>query len=195
MAVAVAKLILASASPRRRELLIEAGYQFQVVPSTVDEEVFLTEGINSVQYAEKLALAKALDVAQSYPESLVLGADTVVDLDGLLIGKPADAAEAEQITRQLFSRPHKVVTGVAIVKKSAQLEIVTSDVTTVFPRELTSQQIKEHIESGQWKGRAGAYGIKEQGDEFVDRIEGSLTNVMGFPMEIVRHLLAKYLEK
>ncbi len=181
--------ILASASPRRKQLLAEAGYQFMVVRPDIDESAFPIEGIKACEYAERLALAKAKNVAEKYPDSLVIGADTVVDFQGQIIGKPIDAKDAEQITKKLFSRPHKVITGIAIVRLRDGIELSESDTTTVYPQRLTSEQITEHIESESWRDKAGAYAIKENGDEFVERIEGSLTNVMGLPMELLQRLL------
>jgi septum formation protein len=180
-------IILASASERRRQLLAEAGYKFTVVISKVDESSFSTDGISPVEYAKKLALAKAKDVAGRFPDSLVVGADTVVDFDGKIIGKAGDAREAEAITRMLFSKPHKVITGLAIVCVSRDIEIVEADTTVVYPRKLTDSQIAEHIKSGIWRDKAGAYSIRDN-DPFVDHIEGSLTNVMGMPMELFCHL-------
>jgi septum formation protein len=181
-------IILASASPRRRQLLAEAGYEFTTVCPDIDESVFADELSSPRECAERLALAKARSVAEKYPQCLVIGADTVADFEGEIIGKPGDAKEAEEITRKLFSRPHKVITAVAIVRVSEGAEIVESDSTTVYPRKLSDKQIAEHIRSGSWKGKAGAYAIKEA-DEFVERIEGSLTNVMGLPIELVQRLL------
>ena len=181
-------MILASASPRRQELLAEAGYKFKVVVSNVDESVFPTVGISSVEYSKQLAFAKANDVAQKFPDSIVVGADTVVDFDGEIIGKPIDEKHAEEITRKLFSKPHKVITGLALICKSRNLKIVEADTTAVYPRKLTDAQIAEHIKSGIWCGKAGAYSIRDN-DPFVDHIDGSLTNVMGMPMELFKKLL------
>jgi len=185
------EFILASASPRRKLLLERAGYRFEVIPSEVDEEAFDGAAMDAAETARQLALAKALDVAAGHPARLVLGADTVVDLDGRKIGKPADAEEAEAITRALFSRPHKVITGVALVCMDRGIEIAETDTTIVYPKMLTEAQIAEHIVGGNWKGKAGAYGIQESGDAFVERIEGSFTNVMGLPMERVELLLSE----
>ncbi|MBN2271226.1 MAG: septum formation protein Maf [Sedimentisphaerales bacterium] len=171
--------------------MAEAGYDFRFVLPAVDESAFVAEGIEAGEYAKRLALAKAKSLAKRFCDSLVVGADTVVDFDGELIGKPADAKEAERITVKLFSTPHKVVTGVAIVRLSDGTELVESDSTTVYPRNLTPQQIAEHIAGGTWRDKAGAYAIQETGDQFVERIEGSLTNVMGLPMELLRRMLSK----
>jgi len=181
--------ILASASPRRKQLLAEAGYKFTVVRPDIDESTIASEGISAEGYAERLALAKAKNVAQKYPDCLVIGADTVVDSQGQIIGKPTDEKDAERITKKLFSRPHKVITGIAIVRLCDGIELSQSDTTVVYPKRLTSEQIAEHIKSQSWRDKAGAYAIKENGDEFVERIEGSLTNVMGLPMELLQRLL------
>src|SRR3990172_8735050 len=156
--------ILASASPRRRGLLAEAGYDFQVVVPDVDESAFVAEGIEAGEYAKRLALAKARSVAERFRDSLVVGADTVVDFDGEVIGKPADAKEAEQITVKLFSAPHRVVTGVAIVRLSDGTELVESDSTIVYPRRMTPEQIAEHIAGGTWRGKAGACALAGERD-------------------------------
>ena len=184
-----AQFILASASPRRRDLLTRAGYTFDIVVPDVDESAFSSAGHSSTRLTEVLALAKARNVAPRYPNRLVIGADTIVDSHGEIIGKPADAADAERITRKLFSSPHQVITGLALVRLHDGLEIVQSDVTTVYPKSLTEQQIAQHIASRGWEGKAGAYGIQETGDEFVDHIDGSPTNVMGLPMELLQRLL------
>jgi len=183
--------ILASASPRRKILLEKADYQFEIIVSDVDESLFSTEGVTSTEHTMELALAKAKDVAKDYPSRLVMGADTVVDFDGLIIGKPQDAAHAEEITRMLFSAPHKVITGVALVCIDAGIEAVEAATTIVYPRTLTEEQILDHIKNGKWQGKAGAYGIQETGDDFVDRIEGSFTNVIGLPMELVEQMLSE----
>jgi septum formation protein len=170
-------------------LLADAGYEFSVVIPDIDESRIGAEGLSPVEYAEHLAQAKAASVADKFPEALVIGADTVVDFAGQIIGKPADAHDAEQITRKLFGAAHKVVTGVAIIRRVDHLEIVASDTTTVYPSKMSDEQLAEHIRGGSWRDKAGAYAIQETGDRFVERIEGSLTNVMGLPMELLARLL------
>jgi septum formation protein len=184
-------IILASRSPRRKQLLAETGYKFTTVNPDIDESTFTAEGISPCEYAKRLALAKARSVGEKFPDYLVIGADTVADFGGEIIGKAGNAKEAGEITRRLFSRPHKVITAVAIVRIDDGTEIVESDSTTVYPKKLTESQIAEHIKGGSWQGKAGAYAISEQ-DEFVERIEGSLTNVMGLPMELLHRLLKRF---
>jgi septum formation protein len=185
----LASIILASASPRRQQLLTQAGYKFTVVPADIDENAISAKGISSAEYTKRLALAKAEKVAQQFPNSLVIGSDTIVDFEGEIIGKAVDEKHAEEITRKLFSRPHKVITGIAIVRLSDNTRIVESDTTVVYPKKMNDKQIARHIERGNWRDKAGAYAIQETGDEFVEKIDGSLTNVMGFPMELVGRLL------
>jgi septum formation protein len=187
-------VILASASPRRKQLLTEAGYKFTIVSPDIDESAFSTKDIEACEYAKRLALAKAKNVAEKHPDRLVVAADTIADFEGEIIGKPADRTDAEQITKKLFSKPHKVITGIAIVRLCDSIEINQSDTTTIYPKKLTAGKIAEHIKSDTWRDKAGAYAIQENGDEFIERIEGSLTNVMGLPMELLKRLLKTLIE-
>jgi len=187
-------IILASSSPRRKELLSDAGYEFNVVAADINESSLGAEHLEPCKYAKKLALAKAKTVAAKYPDSLVIGADTIVDFHGQIIGKPANAEDAERITRKLFSKPHKVITAVALVRSSDNTEIVKSDITEVYPKKMTNEQLTEHIKSESWRDKAGAYAIQENGDEFLEKIEGSLTNVMGLPMELLQQLLRGFVD-
>ncbi len=184
------KIILASASPRRKDLMQKAGYEFDIIISGVDESKFPIDGISSVEYAKMLAFEKAKDVAQENPDAIIIGADTIADFDGKIIGKPKDKADAERITRMLFSKPHKIITGLAIICINDNTEIIESDTTIVYPRKMSEQQIAEHIKGRTWEDKAGAYAIQETGDQFVEKIDGSLTNVMGLPMELLERLLA-----
>jgi septum formation protein len=172
----------------------KAGYEFTVVVSKINEDDFTPSDFTTAEYAEHLALAKAMDIAENYPNAVVIGADTIADFDGQIIGKPKNDKDAEQITKKLFSKPHKIITGLAIIRLSENLQLVESDTTIVHPRKMNEQQIAEHIEGGTWKGKAGAYAIQETGDEFVEKIEGSLTNVMGLPMELLQKMLIQFCE-
>jgi septum formation protein len=186
-------IILASVSPRRKELLTEAGYIFTVVAPDINESAFGAERIGPCDYTKRLALAKARSVAGDFRNGLVIAADTVVDFEGEIIGKPADAREAEEITRKLFSKPHRVVTAVAIVRLEDGVELVESDTTTVYPKKMNEEQMAEHIRSGSWRDKAGAYAIQEEGDKFIEKIDGSLTNVIGLPMELLERMLREVL--
>ena len=185
------QFILASKSPRRRELLKKAGYKFEVAEPLINERDFVAEQISPCEYAKRLAIAKAMSIAQKFQDKFVVGADTIVDFDGRIVGKAADAAQAEKIVRMLFSAPHRVITGLAIICKKKSIEIADRDTTIVYPRPMTEEQLAEHISSGVWQDKAGAYAIQENGDRFVEKIEGSFTNVMGMPMELFERLLKK----
>ncbi len=183
-------LILASQSLRRRQLLEQAGYAFEVIPSQVDESTFDPTGTSPAEYACRLAQAKALDVSQDYPDRWVLGADTLIDFHGEVIGKPVDYADAERITRKIFSAPHRVITGLALVHCTRQVERMGSDVTMIYPRSWDEAQLQAHLASGTWQDKAGAYAIQETGDALIERWEGSLSNVIGLPMEMLAQWLA-----
>lgn len=185
------KFILASASPRRKELLTQAGYSFDVVVSNIDERLFDSDGLSPTDYAGVLAMAKAQDVSRKFPNKIVVGADTIADFDGQIIGKADDEAHAAEITGKLFSAPHKIITALAMVSESRELKILDCDITIVYPKVVSQAKIAEYLTSGQWKGRAGAYGIKEKDDPFVERIEGSLTNVMGLGMEMFEKMFSE----
>jgi len=182
------QFVLASASARRKKLLKDASYRFVVEVSDFDE-ASVPVCPDAGRYAEKLALGKAMSVANKHPSDIVLGADTICECGGEIIGKPRDRRDAERITRKLFSQPHRTITGIAIVRLEDPLEIVMHDVTVVYPKQMTEEQIAAHLAGGTWEGKAGAYAIQETGDEFVEWLDGSLSNVVGLPMELLEKTL------
>ncbi|MHC5075863.1 MAG: Maf family protein [Planctomycetota bacterium] len=182
------RLILASSSPRRKELLQEAGYKFTVKMPNVDEAAFAKANFTPVEHAEQLALAKANSIAEDCPDALIIGADTVVDLKGQVIGKPKDTEDARRILKKLSASAHKVITGLALICSSNNIKIVKSEITTIYPRKMTDNQINKVIKSGVWQNKSGACSIEDFG-EFVEKTEGSLTNVMGLPMELLQKTL------
>ena len=184
------KIILASASPRRSDLLQDAGIKFDVIPSSINEQEYTLEGMSAVEYTRILAKAKALDVAIKNPNRIVIGADCVVSMAGKIIGKPADAAEAEKMIRMLFSDTHEVITSVSFIAINNGIELLETESTLIYPNALTDKQIADYIATGAWKGKAGGYGIQDpETDAFIDDYEGSYTNVMGMPMELVEEVL------
>lgn len=181
-------LILASASPRRRELLIKAGYEFTVCPPVLEEPNHLPTGLSPASYAESLAYFKARGVAEANPDARVLGADTVVAVGEDVLGKPVDADDARRMLRELSHNRHTVITGVALVGPGEQ-RVITADVTYVTMRPMSQQDIEDYIASGEWDGKAGAYAIQETADRFIVKLEGSFSNVVGLPMELLVRLL------
>jgi septum formation protein len=178
------KLILASASPRRKTLLGATGLAFEIVESRVDEVRNARE--NASDFALRMAREKALEVSIRFPEALVIGADTIVDCDGQILGKPADGAAARGMLLMLSGNTHTVVTAFAIARAGAILESmpVTSRVTF---RALAPDEIAAYVASGDPLDKAGAYGIQDAGAGFIERVEGARDNVMGLP---VREVLA-----
>jgi septum formation protein len=184
------ELILASASPRRRELLIRAGYDFIVQAPALDEPNHLPVGLPPASYAESLAYFKARSVAEANPDAMVLGADTVVALGNDILGKPADADDARRMLKDLSHNRHAVITGVALLGPGDQ-RIIAADVTYVTMRPMGEREIEDYIASGEWQGKAGAYAIQETADKFIVKLEGSFSNVVGLPMELLARLLSR----
>ncbi len=170
-------LILASASPRRRRLLAQVGLEFEVEPSAIKEDF---TGHVPALAARSLAKAKAKAVQARRPGAVVIGADTVVVKDGVVLGKPRDHAEAESMLRRLSGSAHQVITGVAVM--DGQAEYVDHEVTTVWFRELDEEEIREYVASGEPMDKAGAYAIQGLGAVLVARIEGDYYNVVGLPL-------------
>ena len=181
------RLILASESPRRRQLLEEAGYVFDVEPAGVDEQAIPPRLLPS-EVALHLARQKADIVSARHPDAVVLGADTVVAFGDQLIGKPHDAADALRMLRLLSGTTHMVITGIAVRHASTGHAAETRVMSAVRVRVLTAREIDDYIASGEWQGKAGGYGIQDP-DPFVTRMTGSHSNIVGLPMEATRRLL------
>ena len=186
--ISVFRLILASNSPRRRELLRNAGFQFDVRPSGIEENRL--PGESPEDFARRLARDKARDVARkSAPGSLVLGADTVVAINGEILEKPVDAADAARMLRMLSGQTHRVITGVCLVRVPEAVLAWTHETTLVTFRNLTEEEIGSYIESGEPFDKAGGYGIQGLASRFVPRIEGCYFNVVGLPIPLVYEIL------
>ena len=179
------RLVLASRSPRRADLLTRAGYDFEVAPADIDERLLADE--TPAAHVRRLARQKVAHVARDHPESIVLGADTVVVTDGVVLGKPADDGDAARMLGRLAGRTHEVLTGVALHTGNDQQCDV--EATRVTFRELTGEEIAWYVGSGEPAGKAGAYAIQGRASRFVTRIEGSYTNVVGLPVSLVDRLL------
>jgi septum formation protein len=182
------RLILASASPRRADLLAAAGLPFEVMPVEIDERVL--GGESPVDYVSRLALAKAREVARRNPGTLVLGADTAVVVDERILGKPVDAAEAVQTLRMLSGRTHDVLTGVAICLDRREAREVAR--TRVRFLQLSPEEITWYVASGEPYDKAGAYAVQGLASRFVESINGSYSNVVGLPVAAAYRLLQQF---
>ena len=184
------KLILASNSPRRRELLRQAGYRFEVRPPPIEDRG-VTGAPSPGALVESLAYLKAMASVDAHrmAEGLVLAADTVVVLAGRIIGKPADEADARRILSELSGSEHRVLTGMALVDVAERHRLLAHDATRIRMRRITPAEIDTYVASGEAMGKAGAYALQETGDRYVEAIEGSLTNVVGLPMELLERMI------
>ncbi len=176
------QIILASASARRAQILSQVGFDFKIVPSRVQETF---NGEPPEAQAVTLAREKALDVAEDYGNSLVLAADTIVALDGKVLGKPESPAEAREMLHFLSGRMHEVFTGFAIVQKNARRERSRVERTRVRFRPLRDDEIDAYIETGTCFDKAGSYGIQDVSAVFCDYLEGDFYNVVGLPIASV----------
>ncbi|HVU28073.1 MAG TPA: Maf family protein [Verrucomicrobiae bacterium] len=185
-------LILASASPRRAELLRQLKVDFQIVPSDA-EEVF-DENLSPLELCQLNAHRKARAVAKKIPDALVLGADTLVFLETKIFGKPRDLAEAKNMLSQLQANTHQVITGVSLIHLRAHREKLFAVSTDVTFRALDEKQIADYLAQINPLDKAGAYAIQEHGDEIVAEISGSFNNVVGLPLEKLKSKLDAWLK-
>jgi septum formation protein len=200
-------IILASGSPRRRELLHEAGYSFTVVPPTEDVECGVCSESGPAGLVAELAYRKAAAIARQLsqwpisspqPPTIILAADTVAECDGFILGKPRDESDARAMLTQLSGRDHRVLTGVCLIRLPRPLgegqgegqPVIRVAVTKLRMDRLTDQQLDEYIASGQWEGKAGAFGYQDRLG-WVHIAEGSESNVVGLPMELLTEMLSE----
>jgi septum formation protein len=180
-------LILASASPRREELLRQLNLEFQILPAHVEE--IAHEHLSPFEICQLNAYRKARAIAKKNPDALVLGADTLVFLDGDIFGKPRDLADAEKMLLRLQGRTHQVVTGVCLMQLRAHRERIFAVSTDVTFLPFDAKQIRDYLSKINPLDKAGAYSIQEHGEKIVAEISGSYSNVVGLPLERVREEL------
>jgi septum formation protein len=186
-------LVLASASPRRQELLRNAGIAFTVQASGIDETALAGESPR--RCAERLAREKARAISRIRPEDYVLGADTIVVVDKEMLGKPCDASDAARMLRMLSGRRHEVITGVCLIRPvaggqwSVASEIVRSERTLVTMEALSDEEILDYVATGEPMDKAGGYAIQGIASRWIPRIEGDYSNVMGLPVSLVYRML------
>lgn len=186
-------LVLASTSPRRIELLRKAGYRFEAVAPPLEEPPPPRRVVAPDHWSESVAYFKAASVAAEHAAAAtILAADTIAIVNGEIIGKPADRDHAREILRRLSGTVHRVVTGLALLRPADGRRVLDRDSTSVHVRTLSDQEIDEYLDTHEWMGKAGAYGIQDQGDRFVVRIDGSFSNVVGLPLERLDALFRRW---
>ena len=181
------KLVLASRSPRRMELLKEIHPQFEVAPSSIDEVIDI--GFRPEENARYIARAKAESIAPNFPGFWVIGADTLVSMDDEIFQKPEDEKDAERILKRLSGREHMVVTGICVVGPKKTLDKTVTSKVKIKP--LTEKEIKDYIATGEPMDKAGAYAIQGKGSFMVRSFSGSKTNIIGLPLDELQTLLKK----
>ncbi|MCG3130685.1 MAG: Septum formation protein Maf [Phycisphaerae bacterium] len=186
------ELILASGSPRRAQILRDLGLQFRVVPSPIEEPLGFSRPMSPAELAQALSVFKAEAVAGSVRDGLILAADTVAAKDGEVFGKPSDRGDARRILQALSGTRHEVHTGMTLLDVRTGRRDTRVDTTVVVMRPLRADEIESYLESEAWIGKAGAYGIQDHGDAFVERIEGSFSNVVGLSVELLRAMLKAF---
>jgi len=186
-------MVLASASPRRKYLLTELGLSFIVDPSSVDESSIPYE--NERQFAIQAAMAKAAEVAARYPGGVfVIGADTIVCLEGKILGKPRDPDEACSMLKLLRSRSHIVITGIAVAEAGTGNVLLDSEKTEVFFKRFQKKTLEQYLKTGDSLDKAGAYGIQGAGERLISHIKGDYFNVMGLPLQRLLKLLSNVMD-
>lgn len=180
-------LILASSSPRRKELLTLLGLPFEIISPEINEEVFGNE--SPANHVRRLALEKAESVASHYPDSLVIGSDTVIELDGQILGKPANLEDAHHMLTGLRGRCHLVHTGLVLVGKAKQIEETWVETVKVWIKNFSHADLQAYLKTQDSLGKAGAYSIQGGGAHLIEKIEGDYPSVVGLPLSKTAQLL------
>jgi septum formation protein len=183
-------IILASVSPRRRELLAEAGYDFTVLPPSPDAEDGGSADEPPAALVVRLAEQKAGEVARRVAAGLILGCDTVAECHGRILGKPADRTEARQMLEWLRGQPHRVLSGLCLWQRPGDWRTVQIAVTTLVMAPISDAQLEGYLDSGDWEGKAGAFGYQD-GHDWLRIVEGSPSNVVGLPLELLAEMMIK----
>lgn len=189
------KIILASKSIDRSEMFKRSGIPFEIFETEIDEEKYKAKFSNADKLVKELAKAKAKfarnKLLKMKVDAIIIAADTLVVLDREIIGKAQNEEEAFNILKKLIGRTHELITGIAITETNNSKIIIDSDITSVQFIELSDEEIRLYIKSDEWKGRAGAYSIRDKANLFIKKIEGSSSNVIGLPMHKLYEILKK----
>ena len=183
-------IILASQSPRRRALLAEAGYEFEVWPPADDAESGSTAEEAVAETVARLALQKAASVAPRLPSGVILACDTLAECGGRVLGKPRDERDAAEMLRWLRGKPHRVWTGVCLWRRPDDHKLLQYDCTDLIMESISDEQLTAYLESGQWEGKAGAFGYQDE-LSWIQIVQGSASNVIGLPLELLERMLER----
>ncbi len=184
-------LILASSSPRRSQLMQEAGYDFTVVAPRPEAETEAAEGEPAEKLVARLAVQKARDVALRTDSGLIIGCDTVAECAGQILGKPTDREQARQMLALLRGQEHRVFSGLCIWHRPSDKHRVAIDTTLLVMEPISNDDLEEYLDTDQWQGKAGAFGYQD-GLDWVQIVTGSESNVVGLPMELLAQMLAEF---
>lgn len=183
-------IILASASPRRKEILGNTNLKFEVIKSDIDEVILLEE--SPCQVVMRLAYEKSMDIAYFNKNKLIIGADTIVCLDNIILGKPKDKLDAIEMIKKLSGRTHQVITGISLINLDANKKIIDYVVSNVKFKNLSQEDIMDYIQTNESLDKAGAYGIQGYGALLVEEIKGDYFNIVGLPISKLSDLLKKH---
>jgi len=184
--ISLKKIILASKSIDRSEMFNRAGISFEIFATNIDEEKYKTNISDGIELVKELAKVKVLfaknKLINNKENAIIVAADTIVDLDGKIVGKAHNEEEAFEILKKMMGRTHRLITGIAITEIKNPKVVVDSDITSVEFIKLSDEEIREYIKTNEWKGRAGAYSIRDKASLFIKKINGSSSNVIGLSM-------------
>jgi len=186
LAIVLKKIILASKSVDRRNIFKHSGIHFEVLASNIDEREFKEKISDPILLVKELAKAKALyakeELLKKNSQAIIIAADTIVELNGNIIGKAKNKEEAIIILKKLMGKSHNLITGIAITETNNPKIFIDYDTTSVEFLDLSDEEIRGYVKTNEWKGRAGAYSINDKASLFINKINGSSSNVIGFPM-------------
>jgi septum formation protein len=184
------KLTLASQSPRRRQLLEEAGYRFEVLPPADELETVIYPRETPTEFVQRLAELKASDVARQVDEGIVIACDTVAECGGRILGKPRDRRHAREMLQMLRGRLHHVYSGLCLRRRPDDQTLVDTEVTKLRMADIFDDEIEDYLDTGGWRGKAGAFGLQDR-HEWIQILHGSESSVVGLPMELLATMLTE----
>ncbi len=183
------RFILASNSPRRIALLRSLGYNFDIIPHNIEEEEYIQNDVLPSELVQNLACIKADDVARKVNNAIIISADTVVFCNNSILGKPKDMYDAKRILLMLSGSEHDIISGVCIIDMPSKKKLLRMDRTCIKMKHITEEEIDAYIKSGEPMDKAGAYAVQGHGRKFIEKIEGSYTNAIGLPLELVKEMI------